>query len=817
MQSLIHDLLHALRIHRATPISSGLTVVALGAALAFLASFLTLHSTLKPQPPGGFEDPERLVTVSAIVDGYAQTFNRLLLDRLGAASTGLEAVAGVSENGVRWTRGNGSGEVASDWVTEGYFDGLRPTIALGRGLEAADHAADGNGAAVLSHAFWQREFGGRSDIVGQTLELEIEQVGAEGSEWGRIDSVPIVGVMGPEVQASFGQGISIWLPAAPLMTRKFSNFGVDGIADRIAVFRAVARKADDRSASSIEGELAATLVGNHPDAVVPTEGALRVDPGFIRDPLARDEQLKQLQLLLTLTVLVALVAAINTGLYLLARAPARSREMAIREALGATRFRLARQLCVESLLLMMLALALALVLAGLLTGELRELPFFQRADWRTGDLIDLGVLGALAAIALLMTAIAAAAPITVMNRAGIHAGARRTGRAIGTFQRVGSALQVVVAIVVTAVATGLAGHLWELDRRDIGYDRESVVVLVPTYPQSLHVDVGELEAHQSRRNRIRAALGTVTAFEAIGFGLPVPGGQFRLTMGVGAVDADGETVDVQTVSGDAAFGDVLGLRVLHGDWPDSGDASSVVIERRLAERLFGRVDVAGETFAVSSFPGIPPSLKVGAVIDDVALAHPDDDQDPLMIAEAAPFANLDRIVLRTELTPAAVRSAVQALIDAGSLELEITDVYALEAQVARLMAEDRARFRIALAAALVTILLAVIGFYGTQRFLADSNRREFAIRASIGAPPEALFGISMLRAMLIGAPGVALAVPAAWIAIERLKPSVLPAQLAAAPFVAGATAALVLALLFAALGPAVRSARIAPATYLKDD
>ena len=758
-----------------------------------------------------------MITISAILDTHAQGFSRPQIDLLRETTAGLEATVGITENLVRWSTGGRTGDVSSEWVTAEYFSGLRPRVLIGRGLEPADHAADASPVAVLSHRFWQQQFGGRTDVLGQTLDLDIEQTGPEGPSWEGIGPVPIVGVMAPEVEASFGQGTAIWLPADPLVGLKFSAMGVADIANRIALYRVIGRKASDRSVDSIERELAAARVGDGANAIVPAEGRLRVDPGFTLNPPARDEQLRQLKLLLTLTLLVALVAAINTGLYLLARAPARSREMAIREALGATKLRLAQQLCIESLLFLLIALILALVLAAPLHGQLRTLPFFQNADWRIGSILDPGVLGIMAAVAVAMAGISAAAPIAVMNRSGIQAGTRKLGGSIGGFQQAGSTLQVVVAGVVTSVTLGLAAYAWELEQRDLGYDRDRVVVVAPAYAQSMHFTQNSLEAHQSRRNRIRESLDGITAFEEIGFGLPVPGGKFRITMGVQAWSTDGESVDVQSVSSDIGYGMTLGLRVLHGAWPESGDPSSVVIERRLAQRLFGRADVVGETFEVTAFPGEPPARTVAAVIDDIPLAHPDDDQEPLLFVEATPFANLDRIVLKTALAPALVRDAIQDRIETGALELEIQDVYALDAQFQRIVAEDRARFRITLVAALVTIALAAIGFYGTQRFLADAHRREFAIRASIGASPDALFRMALLRAVRLGLPGLVLAVPAAWIAVERLQPDLLPGDQSPFVLVGSASIVLLVVLLAAALGPAWRSAHAPPAAHLKDD
>ncbi|NKI34917.1 FtsX-like permease family protein [Wenzhouxiangella sp. XN79A] len=804
-------------MHRASPVASLLIILALATALAFLASFLTLYDTLRPAPPKGFAEPDQLITISFILDGHPQGVSRPQIDLVQEASTGLESAVGITSNLVRWSTDGRNGEVSSEWVTTEYFGGLRPRVLIGRGLEPADHAVDATPVAVLSHRFWEHQFGGRTDVVGQTLSLEIEQPGPAGSSWERVGAVRIVGVMAPEVEASFGQGTAMWLPADPLVSTRFATMGVPDIANRIALYRVIGRTTGERSLDSVERELIAGLVGDGADAIVPAEGRLRVDPGFTFNPPARDEQLRQLQLLLTLTLLVALVAAINTGLYLLARAPARTREMAIREALGATKLRLAQQLCVESVVFLLVALILALILAAPLNGQLRTLPFFQNADWRIGTILDPGIVGILTVVALSMAAISAAAPIAVMNRSGIHSGTRKLGHPISGFQFAGTTLQIVIAGVVTAVTLGLAAYAWELEQRDLGYDRERVVVIVPVFAQSMHFAQNSLEAHQSRRDRVRVALDGITAFEEIGFGLPVPGGKFRITMGVQAWSVDGESVDVQSVSSDIGYGSTLGLRVLHGAWPEPGDPSSVVIERRLAQLLFGRADVVGETFEVTAFPGEPPARTVSAVIEDVVLAHPDDDQDPLLFVEATPFANLDRIILKTSLSPARVREAIQDRIESGALELEIQDVYALDAQFLRIVAEDRARFRVTLVAALLTIALAAIGFYGTQRFLADAHRREFAIRASIGASPSALFRLAILRAVRLGLPGLVLAAPTAWIAVELLEPGLLPSDQSPFAMVGTASIALLVVLLSAALAPAWRSAHAPPAAHLKDD
>src|SRR5690625_1620686 len=161
--------------------------------------------------------------------------------------------------------------------------------------------------------------------------------------------------------------------------------------------------------------------------------------------------------------------------------------------------------------------------------------------------------------------------------------------------------------------------------------------------------------------------------------------------------------------------------------------------------------------------------RVAGVLADTAFSHPKEVVPPMLFNPSASTARMDSLLLHTQLSPAEVRNSLTRLTDTGEIDLDIKDVYRLRDRWHEGMAADLARTRLTAAAAVMVILLTGFGFYGTQRYLVAAGRREYAILASVGAGPRALFKTVLIRGLMMGLPGLVLGVLLAYIAAAYFK------------------------------------------------
>jgi ABC-type antimicrobial peptide transport system permease subunit len=820
MKSLLADCRHALRVYLGTPVASGIAVVVLAIGIAFVGAFLSLYSDLVLKPHPGFEDSRGLVTIGQNDGSQLSNISYALIERMNAEVGSLESIVGFTIGFEQL--GPDFEQQPFEIVTKGFFDGLRPRVSLGRGFDERDHTPDAELVTVISDDFWKTHFGGTPDVIGKTVEIKSTDPQAPRppnepppAPEERTTAFRIIGVMDPALPSANGAFATLWLPferVAPLFMGELER------VRNFTQFQTLGRRSDGASVAAVIAELNDRYLDDDEANLSP---GYRLDAieGVVRDLNLKRDLERQLSLFLTGSVLLAFVAAANVSLFLLSRAPGRRRELGIRMAVGAPLQRLGRQLATEAALLVGAATLLGLVMSFWLGQWLKSIAFLRRANWANATLFDWRVIGGIVVFVLLLTVLVSLAPVLGIKRLGIASSSREIRTRANLTQRIASTVQIAIAAAVGAAALAFGWYLVLLMTQDRGYDVSNLYVVTPSQAGT----PGAIQANNDfagtlvQRGVQRAAILGLPGVTAVGFGSAAPGINDRtLTAQIPRPSAPDETVRFNAVASDRELLEMLGVKLVAGRVFDGTETDGMMANETAAELLWGRTDVVGETLPISLSDA--ESSEIIGVLSDISLGHPSEDPAPLVYLPVFPFfIGGDYIFIRTTASQGELREQLQSLVDAGDLEITIGDVRDVGQQVDNLLAPDRARSLLTVGTALLVLLLAGFGFYGTQRFLVGAGRREYAIRASLGAGPKALGRLVLARGLVLGVPGLILGVLLAFVVAAWLRDDFVSREVSAPVITLAVLAALIVLLLAASVGPAAMARRTQPAPLLKQD
>ena len=281
-----------------------------------------------------------------------------------------------------------------------------------------------------------------------------------------------------------------------------------------------------------------------------------------------------------------------------------------------------------------------------------------------------------------------------------------------------------------------------------------------------------------------------------------------------------QPVRVRVTTIDGAYVGMLGLKVLHGRNLTDNDAGGALVNQAFARRFFGREDVAGEPMPGAARPMsgyvAAEATQIVGVLQDFPFEHPLAGIDPMVFASAG--AAMGGVVLVETARP--LTAFQQQLQNILVQELELTptgSAVPLAKARAEALAPDRARGFLTMGTAALVVMIAAFGFYGTQRYLVAAGRREYAIRAALGAGPRALGRLVFARGVRLGLPGLILGAPLALIAVAWLRDDYISREVPPLAVTAMVVLGLLALLLLASLGPARLARRTQPASQLRDD
>jgi predicted permease len=829
------DLRYALRQLRKTPAFAFVVVLSLALGIgASTAIFSLLDALVLRTLP--VATPERLVRIgSASAGDRSSTWSYRIWDQIRQHAPMFDGTIACSSI-ERFNLADGAGETqpADGILVSGeFFSMLGVRAVAGRMLTAADDVRGGSSgpAAVISYALWQRRFGGIPNIVGTPLIVE---------------RVPftIVGVAPP---AFFGIEVGRAFDVAIPITAESLIHGKDSRLDETGGWSFLTILARLKSGQSQE-EATAALRGVQPQiraAAMPRHLPPALQRDFLNQPFSlapsaagmsplRRTYGRPLVILSAIVALVLFIACANIANLLLARTIARRHELSVRVSLGASRWRIARQQLVESVLLasagagagLLIAAWGSRALAALVSTTGRPVVLDLSLNWR--------IMGFTAVVTLATLIVFATAPALRATRSEPIDALKQRDRDGSRSVPLSSGLVVaqVALSLVLVVAAGLFVRTFErLATMPLGFDGDRVLVASVNLYRTAIDPAGRLSLYDRLVERVAAVPGVELAAASIV--TPIGGNTLIDVVNLpgvapatqpfegGRLSARATMVNYVTPEWFAAYGMKMRAGRDFTDRDVASDAPVVVVNETFARRFLSDRNPIGATFAGMAPPGTVPAQKtVIGVVADAVYGSLRDDPAPAMFAplrQARVGAPLQMsISIRSAAgSPTAVAHDVASALT--SVDRDLTFSFrAVADQVSMSIHQERLIALLSGFFGLLALLIAGIGLYGVTSYAVGRRRGEMSIRMALGARPTTIIGLVLSRVCRLVAVGVAIgAVLSLWAArfVSSLLFGVEPHDM---PTFVGAVVVLASVGAIAAWLPARRASRIDPAEVLRE-
>ena len=827
LDDFVRDVRHALRTLRRAPAFTAVATLTLALGIgANLAIFSVIDALLVRQLP--IDKPGELVSLAAHRPGQpepSETFTNPLWETIRDEQDVFAGVfAWSSPEPFDFSEGAIVQTVDGLMVSGGYFDTLRIAPAAGRLIAAGDDRRGCPAVAVLSHGFWQAQFGASRDIVGRTIALfrqPFQVIGVSAPEF-----------HGLEVSKKFDVAVPICASAA---------FDKRNIESRGRWWLSVAGRLPS---GMTEDQLKVRLDALAPRvmrAVVPAAAANReqlLQTRFVTAPAAtgfspmRRTFGEPLKLLMGAVAIVLLIACANIASLLLAKATTRAREIAVRTALGASRRRLIRQLVTESLILSSLGAALGLLLATwgseLLVRSLATVGNRVFVDVSPGGRL----LGFTAGIAVVTGVLVGLLP-------AIRATSVSLISAMKTRETAGSAPQVrfhagkwivgaqVALSLVLLIGGGLLLRTFvKLATLDTGFDRRNVLVVTAT-PPWFAADTAAMNPEQRSAaydeviRRLREMPGVISV--ARSFMAPIGDNNWSNAVSTDVANAPtgggGATAYFNLIT--PAYFETLRTPLVSGRGFDRRDTKQspqvAIVNESAARKFFPGVNPLGRRLLMGG--RLPAPLEVVGIVKDAKYQSLREGMPPtiyLPAVQAPPTAGAEVFLVRTASSPVTLIPVVERTVReaAGAIPLRFRT---LEEQVADNLAQDRLLATLAGLFGAMALLLAMIGLYGVLSYLVTHRQAEFGIRMALGAEPASIRQLVMKDVGTVLVAGLAVGLTGSLASVRLLQGMLFELEPRDPVTMVAAVCLLTAMALLAGYLPARRATRVDPIVALRSE
>jgi putative ABC transport system permease protein len=822
MENFFRDLRHSLRMFLQTP---GFTLTAIAALTLGIGANTAVFSVvnavlLRPVP---FQESDRIILfMNTSPQGSGSNASPAKFNLWRRQTSAFQDVAGFRANVVNVTGGENPEQIPVGQVSADFFKLLGAPVVQGRAFTAEEDLPNGGNVAVLSHGLWQRRFGGDPAAVGKTIAL------------GGQPHI-IVGVLGPGFQPA---GLVTFANAPP---DAWVPFQIDPNSTMQGHYFIAAGRL--RPGIALEGAKAQIQLAaeefrrTYPNALEPQGG---FDVQRIRDVQVTGVR-SSLLILLGAVTFVLLIACANVASLLLMRASARTREMAIRAAIGAGRGRIIRQLLTESVLLSVVGGLCGLVLGMFGIRALLAL--------NPGNIPRIGPSGAnvtldwsVAAFTILVSVatglIFGLVPALQASRADLNLALKEGGGRSGTGFRQNKARsllvvgEVALALVLLVGAALLIRTFVALRNVNPGFDAKNVLTMRMSLAGPRFASTSNVaQVMRDGVERLRSVSGVETAATTCcvplegGYGLPfvIPGRPLE-----GPFHGGGGWY---TISPDY-FG-VFKIPMVRGrafnDRDDGGAPGVVIINQAMAKQFWPNADPLADRLVIGGKAVGPefeePPRQIVGVVADVRDGGLNNEPRPAMYV---PFAqvpnglnalnlNISPVVwlVRTRGEPHTVSTAVQQELRQASGGLAVARIRSMEEIVAQSTARSDFNMFLLTVFGGSALLLAAIGVYGLMAYSVQQRTQEIGIRRALGADASHVRNMVVFQGMRLSLVGVIIGVASAF-AVSQVLATLLfgvtthdPLVFVTVPFI------LTVVALFAVWLPAQRASRIDPLTALR--
>ena len=825
MGRLWQNLRYTIRVLAKNPGFTTVAILSLALGIgANTAIFTLINALLLRDLP--VRKPERLVQLVAVRPDAKVPFSYPMFREVGRGQRVFTGLIGWGTGGMQNVEVNGvlsQNYVAA--VTGNGYSELGVTPLLGRLLIPEDSnpsSGTTSQVTVLGYEFWRNRFGGAPDVVGKQIRIEGHPF-------------TIIGVTRRSFTGmTVGEPPDITIPITAYPALMEGNeFTLDSRS--ILWLSVIGRLKDGITIEQARAQLQSfwldVLLAT---ASTETPGARRerflsmglevtsAAKGFRSD--LRTQFTRPLYVLAGIVGLILLVACVNLANLMLARAAARSHEMSVRVAIGASRWSVARQVLAECLALSVAGALLGLVFAfsgsRLLVLLMTQGSLFPVALDVSPDLRVLSLTMFVAVLTAISFGIAPAWRCSREDPASVlQQNARSVGGGTGKLSKALIVTQVALSLVLLLGAGLLERSFEKLYSIDLGFQKESVLEIA-LYPkpggyQNLNLN--------SYHKQLVARISSLPGVSSVSFGdatIPNPQGWHDTVSQMTADSSTGIRLMANAALVSPGFFRTLGIPLLRGrDFNETDDekhARIAIVNSNLAERLFPNIDAIGKTIRFGFMPDYE-NIEIVGIARNARIFDIRDATTPVIFLSSFQYPHeWGGLIVRTKEAPETLAKTVGHEVESLGHEY-VRRTRTVAQTISTELVEERVTAILSGFFAALAILLASIGLYGLMSYAVTRRTREIGIRVAVGAQREGVLWLVLRETLTLALLGIAIGIPSALAATRLIASMLFGLTSSDVPTIVAVSALLLVVALFAGYLPARRASAIDPIVALRTE